>query len=60
WEDRDRVVLSNGHICPILYAVLAERGYFPHEWLGDLRQPGAHLQGHPAMDKTPGVELSTG
>ncbi|MCB9892956.1 MAG: transketolase [Planctomycetes bacterium] len=60
WVERDRVVLSNGHICPILYAVLAERGYFPHEWLDDLRQLGAHLQGHPAMQKTPGVELSTG
>ncbi|MCA8916282.1 MAG: transketolase [Planctomycetes bacterium] len=60
WVERDRVVLSNGHICPILYAVLAERGYFPHEWLNDLRQLGAHLQGHPAMQKTPGVELSTG
>ena len=41
WVERDRVVLSNGHICPILYAVLAERGYFPHEWLNDLRQLGA-------------------
>lgn len=60
WADRDRVVLSNGHICPILYATLAARGYFPAEWLGDLRQPGAPLQGHPAMHKTPGVELSTG
>lgn len=60
WPERDRVVLSNGHICPILYAVLAERGYFPHEWLSELRQLGAHLQGHPAMQKTPGVELSTG
>lgn len=60
WPDRDRVVLSNGHICPILYAVLAEAGYFPHEWLADLRRIDAHLQGHPAMNKTPGVELSTG
>ena len=60
WEDRDRLVLSNGHICPILYAALSERGYFPDEWLDDLRQVGARLQGHPAMHKTPGVELSTG
>jgi len=60
WVDRDRVVLSNGHICPVLYAVLSERGYFPDEWLDDLRKTGAHLQGHPAMQKTPGVELSTG
>lgn len=60
WPDRDRVVLSNGHICPILYAVLAERGYFPPQWLDDLRKIDSHLQGHPAMNKTPGVELSTG
>lgn len=57
---RDRLILSNGHICPILYAALSEAGYFPNEWLDDLRQTGAHLQGHPAMHKTPGVELSTG
>jgi transketolase len=60
WPARDRVVLSNGHICPILYAVLAERGYFPREWLDTLRKVDSHLQGHPAMQKTPGVELSTG
>lgn len=60
WEGRDRVVLSNGHICPVLYAVLSEFGYFPDEWLDELRKTGAHLQGHPAMQKTPGVELSTG
>jgi len=60
WPGRDRVVLSNGHICPILYAALAQRGYFPVEWLDSLRQLDAHLQGHPAMHKTPGVEMSTG
>ncbi|MCC6575213.1 MAG: transketolase [Planctomycetes bacterium] len=60
WEGRDRLVLSNGHICPILYASLAARGYFPAEWMASLRQVDAHLQGHPAMHKTPGVELSTG
>jgi transketolase len=60
WVDRDRVVLSNGHICPILYAVLSERGYFPDEWLETLREIDSKLQGHPAMQKTPGVELSTG
>ncbi|MCC6464842.1 MAG: transketolase [Planctomycetes bacterium] len=60
WEDRDRVVLSNGHICPILYAALAERGFFPAAWLDELRRLGSHLQGHPAMHKTPGIELSTG
>lgn len=60
WVGRDRVVLSNGHICPILYAALAARGYFPEEWLDSLRQLDSHLQGHPAMQKTPGVEMSTG
>lgn len=60
WPGRDRVVLSNGHICPILYAALAGRGYFPESWLDSLRQVDSHLQGHPAMDKTPGVEVSTG
>jgi transketolase len=60
WPERDRVVLSNGHICPILYAALGERGYFPKEWFATLRQVDSHLQGHPAMQKTPGVELSTG
>jgi len=57
---RDRVVLSNGHICPVLYAVLGDRGYFPKEWFGGLRQIDEHLQGHPAMHKTPGIEASTG
>ncbi|MCA8939963.1 MAG: transketolase [Planctomycetes bacterium] len=60
WEGRDRVVLSNGHICPVLYAALADCGYFPEEWLWELRQVGANLQGHPAMHKTPGIEASTG
>ncbi|MDC1141777.1 transketolase [Planctomycetota bacterium] len=60
WTERDRLVLSNGHICPILYAALSEAEYFPNEWLDDLRQLGANLQGHPAQHKTPGVELSTG
>ncbi|MBX3461256.1 MAG: transketolase [Planctomycetes bacterium] len=60
WPDRDRVVLSNGHICPILYSVLGTRGYFPREWYKTLRKLDSHLQGHPAMQKTPGVELSTG
>lgn len=60
WDERDRVVLSNGHICPVLYATLCDRGYFPREWLSGLRQVDQHLQGHPAMQKTPGVEASTG
>jgi transketolase len=60
WPERDRLVLSNGHICPVLYAVLGDRGYFPKEWYQGLRQINEHLQGHPAMQKTPGVEASTG
>jgi len=60
WDERDRVVLSNGHICPVLYAVLAERGYFPKEYLDGLRQVDQNLQGHPNMTKTPGIEASTG
>ncbi len=60
WPERDRFVLSKGHAAPILYAALAEHGYFPVEDLQKLRQIGAHLQGHPDMHRTPGVEVSTG
>lgn len=60
WEDRDRLVLSKGHVAPALYAVLAERGYFPKEKLITLRKFGAMLQGHPDMKSTPGVDMSTG
>jgi len=60
WEDRDRFVLSKGHVCPALYTVLAELGFFSKEALWTLRQPGSILQGHPDMNKTPGVEMSTG
>lgn len=60
WEDRDRFVLSKGHAAPALYAVLAERGFFPIEELDTLRKMGSRLQGHPDMNKTPGVEASTG
>jgi len=61
WEDRDRFVLSNGHTCPLLYAILADRGYFPREELWKLRQLGALLQGHPSTAwKIPGVEVSSG
>ncbi|HET7839497.1 MAG TPA: transketolase [Rectinemataceae bacterium] len=59
-EDRDRIVLSKGHACPALYAVLADRGFFPREELWSLRQIGSRLQGHPDMNKTPGVDASTG
>lgn len=60
WEDRDRIVLSKGHACPALYAFLAEMGFFSREDLWTLRQVDSHLQGHPDMRKTPGVDASTG
>ena len=60
WEDRDRFVLSKGHVAPVLYAALAESGYFPVEDLLTLRKMGSKLQGHPVRGKTPGVEMSTG
>ena len=59
-EDRDRLVLSKGHAAPVLYATLAERGYFDKKELLSLRKVGAMLQGHPDMKGTPGVEISTG
>jgi len=58
--DRDRLVLSKGHACPALYAVLADKGYFPKEDLAGLRQIYSHLQGHPDCKKTPGVDVNTG
>jgi transketolase len=60
WVERDRFVLCKGHAAPILYAALAHHDYFPLEDLMGLRKIGAHLQGHPDMNKTPGVEVSTG
>ena len=60
WEDRDRFVLSKGHVAPVLYAALAESGYFPVEDLITLRKMGSKLQGHPVRGKVPGVEMSTG
>ncbi|MDO5861404.1 MAG: transketolase [Thermoplasmata archaeon] len=60
WEDRDRFVLSKGHVAPILYAALAESGYFPVSELQTLRRLGSRLQGHPVRGKVPGVEMSTG
>lgn len=60
WPDRDRFVLSKGHAAPVLYAALAERGFFPAEELNTLRKLGSRLQGHPDMKKLPGVEMSTG
>ena len=58
--DRDRFVLSKGHTAPGLYSVLAERGFFPKEDLVTLRHVGSHLQGHPCMQDTPGVDMSSG
>ncbi len=58
--DRDRFVLSKGHTAPGLYSTLAQRGYFPVTDLLRLRQPDSHLQGHPSMKSTPGVDMSTG
>jgi transketolase len=60
WEERDRFVLSKGHAAPVLYATLAEKGFFPKEELLKLRHMGAMLQGHPDMKGTPGIEMSTG
>lgn len=60
WKDRDRFVLSKGHCTPVIYAVLADCGYFPKSDLLTFRRPGTHLQGHPYHPKTPGIEASTG
>ena len=60
WEDRDRFVLSKGHCCPSLYAVLALKGFFDWSELEVLRHVGAMLQGHPDMKGTPGIDMSTG
>ncbi len=60
WEDRDRFVLSKGHVCPIQYAALGTLGYFPLGVLHTLRQEGSMLQGHPDMKKCPGIDISTG
>jgi transketolase len=59
-ENRDRFVLSKGHAGPVLYAALAESGYFPKEELMTFRKINSRIQGHPDMKKTPGVEFSTG
>ncbi|OGN00292.1 MAG: transketolase [Candidatus Yanofskybacteria bacterium RIFCSPHIGHO2_01_FULL_41_27] len=60
WEERDRLFLSNGHICPIRYAVMAMSGYFPLEELQTLRKFGSRLQGHPERERLPGVETTSG
>lgn len=60
WPERDRFVLSKGHAAPVLYAALAESGYFERDILWTLRKYGSILQGHPDMRKVPGVEISSG
>lgn len=60
WPDRDRCILSKGHGCAALYSVLAEMGYFPHEWLKTYYQNGGYLPGHATHKGIPGVEVSTG
>ena len=59
-ENRDRFVLSKGHAAPVLYSVLARKGYFPVEELNTLRKINSRLQGHPSMKCLPGIDMSTG
>lgn len=60
WPDRDRLILSNGHICPILYVSMAQAGYFPISELSTLRKMDSRLQGHPHRTSLPGVETTSG
>lgn len=60
WEDRDRFILSKGHVCPILYSALALRGFFDRKEIHTLRKYGSILQGHPDMKRCPGIDISTG
>ena len=60
WEDRDRFVLSKGHVCPALYAALILRGFLPADAVNTLRRQGSLLQGHPDMKRCPGIDISTG
>ncbi|MBI2594849.1 MAG: transketolase, partial [Candidatus Colwellbacteria bacterium] len=60
WEDRDRLILSNGHICPVRYAAMAHAGYFPVQELKTLRKINSRLQGHPHRTALPGVETTSG
>jgi transketolase len=60
WPDRDRFILSKGHACPVWYAALAERGYFDRSHLSTLRKINSILQGHPDMNKTPGIDMTAG
>lgn len=60
WEERDRLILSNGHVCPVRYAAMAESGYFDIKELKTLRKLGSRLQGHPERNKLPGIETTSG
>lgn len=60
WEERDRIILSCGHYCPILYSALARAGYFPREELWTFMKAGSRLPGHPELGLTPGIEASAG
>lgn len=60
WEQRDRLILSNGHICPVRYATMAHAGYFPISELKTLRKLGSRLQGHPHRTSLPGLETTSG
>ena len=60
WPDRDRLILSNGHICPVLYATMAHAGYMPVDELKTLRKFGSRLQGHPHREFMPALENSSG
>ncbi|HEY4476062.1 MAG TPA: transketolase [Candidatus Paceibacterota bacterium] len=60
WQERDRLILSNGHICPVRYAVMAHAGYFPRSWLKTFRKINSKLEGHPSFKKLPAVETSSG
>ena len=60
WENRDRFILSKGHAAPLLYAIMAEAGYFPMETINNLRKVESPLQGHPCCKHIPGIEVSTG
>lgn len=60
WEERDRLFLSNGHICPALYATMSHAGYFPYEELMTMRKLGSRLQGHPERERLPGIEVTSG
>jgi len=60
WKERDRLILSNGHICPVRYTTMAHAGYFPKSWLKSFRKIDSKLEGHPSFKKLPAMETSSG